>query len=91
MSYKISETIGAVIDFLVNAKIIHIPVIAMYVLAIGFVAACTSYIIVGFPLSVVEVITKKKMSSNTQDTIIFRVAVILFVIFSLRLITEKYG
>lgn len=77
------------LTYIINLRIVDIPLTIFYVAVIALIGYCTSMLLIGFPCSIWEAITKKKVKPEKQDKVIRIVAICLFVIFLLRFLYEQ--
>lgn len=74
---SIIHWIISIIDRILNIRIVDIPLVIVYcgvTIMIGYIA---SLFIIGFPCTIIEAITKKKIPDEIEDKII-RIGTIIF-------------
>ena len=87
--YKAFHFLIDALTYIINLRIVDIPLTIFYVAIIAFIGYCASLFLISFPCSIWEAIKKKKVNSEKQDKVIRIVAICLFVILSLRLLYEQ--
>lgn len=88
----VSDIVHLIIDVIyriLDIRIIDIPLIIAYVGVIAMIGYIASLIIIGFPCTIIEAITKKKIPDEIQNKIIRIVAICLDVILAIMLLMEK--
>lgn len=78
-----------IFDYIFDLRITDIPRIIAYIGASALIGYCTSLILIGFPCSVWEALTKKKVNDEMQKKVIRIVAIILFVLLLLQFLNEQ--
>lgn len=76
----IFNAFASILDYVFNLRIADIPYFLFIIGISGGIGYCLSLIIIGFPCSIWEAITKKKISDEKQDKVIKIVAICLFTI-----------
>lgn len=88
MIENIFDIISRIFDYLLDLKIIDIPLhIAYFGVTIGL-AYCVATIVVSFPCSLWEAITKKKLNDDKQDKVIHIFTVLFAIIMLMVLLNE---
>ena len=62
--------IGDIIEFIFDIKLFDVPLLLLYVLVIFGIGYFASEVLIGFPWTLVEEITKKKINHELQNKII---------------------
>ena len=83
-----SSDLGKMIEYLVNIRIVDLPLIIAYVAIMGAAAYCASMIIIGFPVAIIEAILKRKLDTKKEKKVIIVAGVVLFGFFVFRLLWE---
>lgn len=65
---------------ILGALFVDLPKVFLYLLMCGGIAYCASLVLIGFPVSIWEEITKKKVNGKIENKIIRIVAICLFVV-----------
>ena len=89
MDKGIFEFVWDMLSYILSIELSQIPLHIAYVAIIGLVSYCGSMILISFPCSVYESITKKKINDDIQDKIIRIVAICLGIVLFTRLLYEK--
>ena len=77
-----------ILNFIFDLRLVDVPLLIFYVGLCGMFGYCVSMIIIGFPCSVWEAVTKKKIPDEKQDKVIKILSICLFVIFLLGLLYD---
>lgn len=89
MNKKWFEIIGNMISYVFDLKIVDIPEVIAYLGLSGLFGYCAAMIIIGFPVTVWEYFTKKKVRQETESKAIATTSVFLAVAMILRLLYEQ--
>ena len=71
------------------AIFVDLPKAFLYLLVTGGIAYIIALILIGFPVSIWEAITKKKANSEKEDRIIRIIAICLFILLMLMLLLKE--
>ncbi len=74
---------------ILEAIFLDLPNVFLYLLVYGGTAYIVSLIVIGFPVTIWESITKKKVNDKIESRIIRIVAICLFIAIFIRLLYEK--
>ena len=89
MEKSILEIIGDMFKYILDIKLSQIPLHIAYVAVSFGIGYCISLIVIGFPCTVYESITKKNINDDIQNKIIRIVAICLGILLFSRLLYEK--
>lgn len=74
---------------ILEALFMDLPKVFLYLLMYGGIAYCVPLVIIGFPVTIWEAITKKKANEEIESKIIRIVAICLFIVQVLWLLLKK--
>ena len=87
--YNVLNIISDMFSCILEIKLVELPQLIALIGVSGMVGYCVSMFLVGFPCSVWEAITKKKINEDIQNKIICIFAICLSIAFILRVIYER--
>lgn len=88
MNKSFFDILGEIIDYIFNIKLFDLPRLIVYLGVSAGIGYCLSLIVIGFPCSIYEEVTKKKIKAGLEDKLI-RIGTIFFIsILWLRLLYE---
>ena len=73
---------------ILGALFVDLPRAFLYLLICGGMAYCVSLVLIGFPVSIWEAITKKKVNNEIENKIIRIVAICLFIVLFIALFSK---
>ena len=79
-----------ILDYILNLRIVDIPLTIAYIGVIALMGYITSMIIIGFPCSIIESITKKKPFTFERENKIIRIVSICIDVIILYAFFIKY-
>ena len=81
MIKSVFEIVSNILGYIFDIRLFDIPMIFLYVLISGGIGYCTALITIGFPCTIYEEITKKKINDETESKITAIVAICVSVAF----------
>lgn len=89
MQKSVFEIAGDMLVYILSIELYQIPYhIAMFAIS-ALVGYCSAMVLIGFPVSVWEHFTKKKVDGEKEGKVIAYAAIFFTAIFILRLLYEK--
>ena len=89
MLNNLFEVIKIFFTHIFNLKIVDIPLHIAYLAISGLCGYCSAMILIGFPVSVWEHFTKKKVREDIESKLIKIIAICFAVVMFTRVIYEK--
>lgn len=88
MIKRIIDIFGDILDYIFNIKLFDVPALIAYLAVSAGMGYCAALILIGFPCTIYESITKKKINDDIENKVIKIVAICFVIILWSRLLYE---
>ncbi len=86
---NVFNVVSNMLSFIFDIRLFDVPLYLFYIGISCMIGYCISMFLIGFPCSIWEAITKKKVNEEGREKIVFILTVCLSIAFILRVLYEK--